>query len=190
MRKSGQGKCGKLEQEEEGYLREINSLVFFLPKPAEEMGTKKRKGEGEGGSEGERILWPPLVIVENTRVSKAPDGRWTGLGNPEMACFLAGWIESPSNLSAMHFNVMRLGVCMYAISYMNLCIYMFPSECIHTYVCLCVSVCAACCILCMCIIWKRYILILIIGYWMVPIGFLFIAAFFHDIFHPNARNCT
>ena len=49
-----------------------------------------REGERESEREEDRIVWPPCVIIENTRLCKTPDGRWTGLGNPEMACFLAG----------------------------------------------------------------------------------------------------
>ena len=43
----------------------------------------------QGGPE-ELLVWPPTVIVENTRVGKSNDGRWTGIGNIEMTCFLRG----------------------------------------------------------------------------------------------------
>jgi hypothetical protein len=35
-------------------------------------------------------VWPPTVVIENTRTGKTEDGRWTGIGNVEMACFLKG----------------------------------------------------------------------------------------------------
>eukprot|EP01018_Ginkgo_biloba_P000714 Gb_15253 [translate_table: standard] len=34
------------------------------------------------------IIWPPTVIIENTRLAKTDDGRWTGIGNAEMAQIL------------------------------------------------------------------------------------------------------
>eukprot|EP00249_Psilotum_nudum_P008309 c21185_g1_i2 orf=188-799(+) len=37
----------------------------------------------------DQIVWPPTVIVENTRLAKTDDGRWTGIGNSEMAIFLS-----------------------------------------------------------------------------------------------------
>ncbi|CAM6074845.1 unnamed protein product [Sphagnum tenellum] len=36
----------------------------------------------------ELLVWPPTVVIENTRTGKTEDGRWTGIGNVEMACFL------------------------------------------------------------------------------------------------------
>ncbi|KAI5055760.1 hypothetical protein GOP47_0029281 [Adiantum capillus-veneris] len=52
--------------------------------------TKKRKAEQVDSIEpDDEIVWPPCVIVENTRLCKTSDGRWTGLGNTEMSCFLA-----------------------------------------------------------------------------------------------------
>ncbi|MCO5552109.1 hypothetical protein L7F22_005619 [Adiantum nelumboides] len=53
--------------------------------------TKKRKAAEQVDSieADDEIVWPPCVIVENTRLCKTSDGRWTGLGNIEMSCFLA-----------------------------------------------------------------------------------------------------
>ncbi|KAH7442976.1 hypothetical protein KP509_02G011000 [Ceratopteris richardii] len=50
---------------------------------------KKRKADDDAVSPDDEIIWPPCIIVENTRLFKDTDGRWTGLGNVEMACFLA-----------------------------------------------------------------------------------------------------
>ncbi|KAJ7532013.1 hypothetical protein O6H91_14G068700 [Diphasiastrum complanatum] len=62
------------------------------------MATNKRKfsasssspssSSGGGGADDDCLVWPPTIIVENTRVRKSDDGRWTGIGNPEMACLL------------------------------------------------------------------------------------------------------
>lgn len=49
----------------------------------------KRKAKKEATEAEDEIVWPPCVIVENTRLFKSSDGRWIGIGNPEMACFLA-----------------------------------------------------------------------------------------------------
>lgn len=54
------------------------------------MADKKRKAEEEDGiAADDEIVWPPCVIIENTRLCRSTDGRWTGLGNTEMACFLS-----------------------------------------------------------------------------------------------------
>ena len=87
MRKRKARKCnGEAEAEGEG------EAEAEAESEGEGEGEGKGKGEAEAEAEGEedRIVWPPCVIVENTRLCKTPDGRWTGLGNPEMACFLAG----------------------------------------------------------------------------------------------------
>jgi hypothetical protein len=56
----------------------------------EEIMTVMPFEQEEFDSSQERLLWPPTVIVENTRTGKAEDGRWTGIGNREMAFFLKG----------------------------------------------------------------------------------------------------
>jgi len=53
----------------------------------------------------ELLVWPPTVVIENTRTGKTEDGRWTGIGNVEMACFLKGMIYKPSMLCFFRLSV-------------------------------------------------------------------------------------
>ncbi|KAH9309507.1 hypothetical protein KI387_037418 [Taxus chinensis] len=41
-----------------------------------------------GRTSEDDIMWPPAVIIENTRLAKAANGCWTGIGNTEMARIL------------------------------------------------------------------------------------------------------
>lgn len=67
----------KKDQEEEN--NDDEEIMTVMPFQQEEFDSSQ-----------ERLLWPPTVIVENTRTGKSEDGRWTGIGNREMAFFLKG----------------------------------------------------------------------------------------------------
>lgn len=59
-------------------MGDINTLVIT---PTVRRKRKLKVSEDE-------IVWPPTVIIENTRLAKNEDGRWTGIGNVEMAQIL------------------------------------------------------------------------------------------------------
>ncbi|KAH9304532.1 hypothetical protein KI387_008936, partial [Taxus chinensis] len=65
-------------------MGEINSIVII---PDKVNGNAKR-AKGKMTLSEDDIVWPPTVIIENTRLAKTDDGRWTGIGNIEMAQIL------------------------------------------------------------------------------------------------------
>lgn len=73
------GEVRKKKDQEEEEENNDDEVMNVMPLQQEEF----------DGSQ-ERLLWPPTVIVENTRTGKSEDGRWTGIGNREMAFFLKG----------------------------------------------------------------------------------------------------
>jgi hypothetical protein len=78
----------------------------------------------------ELLVWPPTVVIENTRTGKTEDGRWTGIGNVEMACFLKGMIYKPSMLCffrllvgpSNHFLLILSFLCGSGLSQSPLCL--------------------------------------------------------------------
>jgi hypothetical protein len=71
-------------------MGDVNTLVIT---PTVHWKRKLKVSEDE-------IVWPPTMIIENTGLAKNKDGRWTGIGNVEMAQILVVLQSSPSYITA------------------------------------------------------------------------------------------
>lgn len=68
--------------EHRGYARAICELMNFdlvAPDHAKKLGDKSTKKQ-----EDEYIVWPPVLVLENTRTEKGPDGLWKGVNEGEL----------------------------------------------------------------------------------------------------------
>lgn len=71
--------------EHRGYARAICELMNFDMVALDQVKKSTSKKPTD-----EIMVWPPVLVLENTRTEKGPDGQWKGVDEAELTEVLEG----------------------------------------------------------------------------------------------------
>jgi hypothetical protein len=74
--------------EHRGYARAICELMNFDMVALDHI--NKETGRTSKKPIDDIIIWPPVLVLENTRTEKGPDGQWKGVDEAELTEVLEG----------------------------------------------------------------------------------------------------